>query len=81
VVFAAGLAFVRIVSGTYMLVGVRNKRSVAIHLIVFFDVMVSILSLSFYGYTLIILQVIIFSFALKLTLLIAANQHLIPGGV
>jgi hypothetical protein len=77
-VFSTGVAFVHLLFSIRLPVPVRDRRSAAIQLIAFFDVMVSILSLSFYGYTLIILQVIIVTFAVKLILLLDANEHLIP---
>jgi len=74
--FLASIALVRLLLPFD--IPVWDRRSFAIPLIGFFYVMVSILSLSFYDYTLIILQVIIVKFAVKLIQLLDPNGQLIP---
>jgi hypothetical protein len=57
---------------------VCDRRSFAIALIVVFDVMVSILTSSFYHHTLFLLKVFVFKYTVKLLIIFVANKHLIP---
>jgi hypothetical protein len=57
---------------------VCDRRSLAITLIVVFDVMVSILTSSFYDHALFLLKIFVFKYTVKLMIIFAANEHLIP---
>jgi hypothetical protein len=57
---------------------VCDRRSLAITLIVVFDVMVSILTSSFYDHASFLLKVFVVIYTVKLLIIFAANKHLIP---
>jgi hypothetical protein len=57
---------------------VCDRRSFAVTLIVFFDLMVSMLTSSFYDHASFLLKVFIVIYTVKLLIIFAANEHLIP---